>query len=206
MQPPADPGANCQYPASPDASTKPVKTPPSGRVSTDPAQINANVSTNFGDVGIQPLNSESPCAVNSFTSPAKQQFFDNTECGRLVDAPDEGSLVCGGPDNEGSGGPGYEFADEYPSNQYPPGDPALKATVLYPRGTVAMTTNGPNTNGSQFFMVYRDAELLPQYTVFGTVDEAGLATLDKIAKVGVAGNRHSGLPASTVTINSVRLG
>ncbi|HET7073021.1 MAG TPA: peptidylprolyl isomerase [Mycobacterium sp.] len=80
------------------------------------------------------------------------------------------------------------------------------ATVIYPRGTVAMATNGPNTNGSQFFVVFRDAEIEPTSTVFGSVDEAALATLDKIAKVGVAGNRTRGMPASTVTINSVRLG
>ncbi len=204
--PPADLGANCQYPASPDQASKPVNPPPSGNVSTDPAQIHATISTNFGDIGIQLANAESPCTVNSFTSLVKQQFFDNTECGRLVDAPDGGTLLCGGPDNEGTGGPGYEFADEYPTNQYKTGDPALKATVLYPRGTVAMATSGPNTNGSQFFMVYRDSEMEPQCTVFATIDQAGLDNLDKIAKAGVAGNRESGLPASTVRINSVRLG
>ena len=78
--------------------------------------------------------------------------------------------------------------------------------MLYPRGTVAMAPSGPNTNESQFFLVYRDAEINPESTVFGTVDEAGLDTLDKIAKVGVAGNRESGMPASTVTIKSVQVG
>ncbi|OIN79948.1 protein kinase [Mycobacterium malmoense] len=204
--PPADLGADCQYPASPDPASRPVNPPPSGRVSTDPAQIHATIVTNVGDIGIQLANAKTPCTVNSFTSLATQRFFDNTECGRLVDAPDGGTLLCGGPDTEGSGGPGYEFADEYPTNQYRAGDPALKATVIYPRGTVAMATSGPNTNGSQFFMVYRDAELEPQCTVFATVDQEGLATLDKIAKAGVAGNRQSGMPASTVTITSVRLG
>lgn len=201
-----DVGANCQYPPAPDPAGKPVTPPPSGKVSTVPAQIPATISTNFGDIGIQLANNESPCAVNSFVSLARQQFFDNTECGRLIDEPEGGTLLCGGPDSEGSGGPGYEFADEYPTNQYPPGDPALKETVVYPRGTVAMTTSGANTNESQFFMVYRDAEVEPTATVFGTVDPAGLATLDKIAKGGVAGNRSRGLPASTVTITSVRLG
>ncbi len=204
--PPGQPGADCQYPASPDPSSKPVNPPPSGRVSTEPAQIHATITTNFGDIGIQLANAESPCAVNSFVSLARQGFFDDTECGRLVDAKEEGTLMCGGPDNEGSGGPGYEFADEYPTNQFKADDPALKATVLYPRGTVALATAGPNTNGSQFFMVYRDAEITPESTVFGTVDEAGLATLDKIAKGGVAGNRETGMPASTVTIKSVTVG
>ena len=204
--PPPDLGADCQYPASPDPASKPANPPPSGRVSTDPAEIHAVISTNFGDIGIQLANSESPCTVNSFTSLAKQGFFDNTVCGRMIDEPDAGTLLFGGPDADGGGGPGYEFADEYPTNQYKADDPVLKETVVYPRGTMAMATNGPNTNESQFFVVYRDAEIEPTSTVFGSVDQAGLATLDKIAKVGVAGNRTRGNPASTVTINSVRVG
>ncbi|OBG29452.1 protein kinase [Mycobacterium alsense] len=203
--PPPDVGANCQYPPAPDPASRPVAPPPSGRVSTDPPQIHATLATNFGDIGIQLANAESPCTVNSFVSLAQQRFFDNTECGRLIDEPEGGTLLCGGPDTEGSGGPGYQFADEYPTNQYPTGDPALKETVIYPRGTVAMTTSGPNTNESQFFMVYRDTEVEPTSTVFGTVDQAGLLTLDKIAQAGVAGHRSRGLPASTVTITSVRL-
>jgi serine/threonine protein kinase len=204
--PPPDLGANCQYPASADTATKPVTPPPSGMVSTDPAEIHANISTNFGDIGIRLANGKSPCTVNSFTSLVRQEFFNNTECGRLTNAADGGMLLCGGPDNEGTGGPGYEFADEYPANQYKTGDPALRATVVYPRGTVAMANNGPNTNGSQFNLVFKDAEMEPTYTVLGTIDEAGLATIDKIAKGGIAGNREQGLPASTVTVNWVRLG
>jgi eukaryotic-like serine/threonine-protein kinase len=204
--PPPDIGANCQYPSAPDPASKPVNPPPSGKVSTDPAEIRATVSTNFGDIGIQLANAESPCTVNSFVSLARQQFFDNTQCGRLTIAAYGGSALCGGPDNEGTGGPGYEFADEYPTNQYPADDPALRATVLYPRGTLAMASNGPNTNGSQFVMLFKDSEMEPQYAVFGSIDQAGLETLDKIAEVGVAGNRDSGLPASAVTITSVRIG
>ncbi|WP_235852669.1 peptidylprolyl isomerase [Mycobacterium interjectum] len=175
-------------------------------MSTEPAQIRAVISTNFGDIGIQLANYESPCTVNSFTSLARQGFFDNTICGRIIDEPDGGTLLFGGGDADGGGGAGYEFADEYPTNQYKADDPALKATVIYPRGTVAMAQSGPNTNESQFFMVYRDAEIEPTSTVFGSVDQAGLDTLDKIAKVGIAGNRTRGNPASTVTINSVRVG
>ncbi|ORV48459.1 protein kinase [Mycobacterium florentinum] len=208
--PPADLGANCQYQPvgsdSVDASPKPVNLPPSGRVSTTPAKIPATITTNFGNIGIQLDNDKSPCTVNSFTSLIRQQFFNNTTCPRLSVGSDGGMLVCGGPDKDGNGGPGYEFADEYPTNQYPPGDPALRATVVYPRGTVIMASNEPNTNGSQFVMFFRDAESPPTYTVFGTIDEAGLAVLDKIAAAGVAGNRPSGLPTSPVGIGTVRLG
>ncbi|WP_161630364.1 peptidylprolyl isomerase, partial [Mycobacterium sp. UM_CSW] len=204
--PPPDLGANCQYPPSPDPASKAATLPPSGRVPTEPAPIHAVISTNFGDIGVQLANNESPCAVNSFTSLAKQGFYDNTICGRMIDEPEGGTLLFGGPDADGGGGAGYEFADEYPANQYKADDPALKATVIYPRGTLALATNGPNTNGSQFFVVFRDAEIEPTSTVFGSVDQAGLATLDKIAKVGVAGNRTRGMPTSTVTITSVQVG
>ena len=204
--PPGEPGADCQYPPSPDAASKAVNPPRSGKVSTEPAQINATISTNMGDIGIHLDNARTPCTVNSFVSLARQQFFDNTQSGRLVNAPDGGMILLGGPENDGSGGPGYEFADEYPTNQYKPGDPALKETVIYPRGTLFMAGTGPNTNGSQFQIVYRDTESEPTATVFGTVDQSSLETVDKIAGVGVAGNRQMGSPAGPITIISVRIG
>ena len=102
-------------------------------------------------------------------------------------------------------GPGYQFANEYPTDQYPPNDPKLREPVLYPRGTLAMANAGPGTNGSQFFMVYKDSELPPQYTVFGTIQPDGLAVLDKIAKAGVNGGGEDGAPASEVTITSILL-
>ena len=68
-----------------------------------------------------------------------------------------------------------------------------------------MANAGPNTNGSQFFIVYEDSQLPPEYTVFGMVDDAGLAIVDKIAKAGIAGGGDDGEPVTTVTITSVRL-
>jgi serine/threonine protein kinase len=207
--PPADLGANCQYVTVPadsqDASPKPVTLPPTGKVPTVPPVINATISTNYGDIGIQLANAESPCAVNSFVSLARQQFFNNTTCGRLTTTPGMGTLLCGGPDQDGTGGPGYEFADEYPVNQYSPSDPALRAPVLYPRGTLGLTTSEPNTNGSQFVIFTTDAESPPVNTVFGSVDLAGLTVVDKIVAAGVAGNRESGLPVNPVTITSVQI-
>ncbi|WP_279304390.1 protein kinase domain-containing protein [Mycobacterium ahvazicum] len=209
--PPPDLGANCQYtPVPADAQegtgTKSVSLPPSGKVSTEPAQIAATISTNFGDIGIMLDNNKSPCAVNSFLSLARQRFCANTVCARLTKAIDIGTLLCGGPDGDGTGGPNYIFNDEYPVNQYPAGDPALRASVLYPRGTLALANEGPNTNASQFVMFFKDGEMPPVNTVLGTIDQAGLAVLDKIAAAGVAGNRDSGLPVSPVTISSVRIG
>jgi peptidyl-prolyl cis-trans isomerase B (cyclophilin B) len=206
FKPSADLGANCQYPASPDPAAKPV-TPPShtGKIPTDPATVSVSMVTNQGHVGLLLNNAESPCTVNSFASLAGQGFFNNTKCHRLTTSPTLGVLQCGDPKGDGTGGPGYEFANEYPTDQYPPNDPKLQEPVIYPRGTLAMANAGPNTNGSQFFMVYQDSQLPPQYTVFGKIQDDGLTTLDKIAKAGVAGGGDDGTPAIEVTIKSVLL-
>ncbi|PRI16823.1 protein kinase [Mycobacterium shigaense] len=205
--PPPDLGANCQYPASQDPSVKQVNPPPSGQVSTSPPVIKATISTNVGDIGIQLDNAKAPCTVNSFVSLAQQQFFNGTICGKLIIQANFGLLQCGGPDADGAGGPGYEFADEYPVNQFSPNSPALKDPVLFPRGTLTMAPfSGPNPNGSQFNMMYKDSVSNPDSTVFGAIDQAGLVTIDKIVAVGVVGNGEEGMPASPVTINSFKIG
>ncbi len=163
------------------------------------------MSTNRGDIGIQLDNGKAPCTVNSFASLAQQGYFDGTTCHRLTTAPQLGVLQCGDPSGTGTGGPGYRFANEYPTNQYRLSDPALKTPVMYPRGTLAMANKGSGTNGSQFFLVYADSMMPPTYTAFGTIDATGLATLDKVAAAGVDGARDDGKPAMDVTIDSVRL-
>ncbi|WP_163759352.1 peptidylprolyl isomerase [Mycobacterium botniense] len=205
FKPTANLGANCQYPPSPDPASKPVKPPRSGKVPTDPATVSVSMVTNQGNVGLLLANNESPCTVNSFASLISQKFFDDTKCHRLTTSATLGVLQCGDPKGDGTGGPGYQFANEYPTDQYQPDDPALHQPVVYPRGTLAMANSGPNTNGSQFFMVYKDSQLPPEYTVFGTIQQDGLATLDKIAKAGVAGGGDDGPPATEVIIKSVRL-
>jgi peptidyl-prolyl cis-trans isomerase B (cyclophilin B) len=205
FKPAADLGANCQYPPSAEPASKPVKPPRQGKVPTDPAQVSASMMTNQGPIGLMLANNESPCTVNSFASLAQQKFFDDTKCHRLTASPTSSVLQCGDPGGDGSGGPGYQFANEYPTDQYTPDDPALHEPVIYPRGTLAMANAGPNTNGSQFFMVYKDTVLPPGYTVFGKIQQDGLATLDKIAKGGVAGGGQDGQPSTEVMIKSVRL-
>lgn len=205
FKPSAEVGANCQYPAAPEPAAKQVKPPRTGKVPTDPAQVSVSMVTNQGHIGLILANNESPCTVNSFASLIGQKYFDNTKCHRLTTSPGLGVLQCGDPKGEGTGGPGYQFANEYPTDQYPPNDPKAQEPVLYPRGTLAMANAGPGTNGSQFFMVYKDSQLPPQYTVFGTIQPDGLATLDKIAKAGVAGGGEDGAPATEVTITSVLL-
>ncbi|OBJ54063.1 peptidylprolyl isomerase [Mycobacterium sp. 1423905.2] len=206
FKPSANVGANCQYPASQQPAAKPVKPPRTGKIPTDPASISVSMVTSQGNVGIMLANNESPCTVNSFASLVGQKYFNDTKCHRLTTSPNMGVLQCGDPTGEGTGGPGYQFANEYPTDQYPPNDPALQQPVLYPRGTLAMAhSRVPNSNGSQFFMVYKDSQLPPDYTVFGTIQSDGLATLDKIAAGGVAGGGEDGAPATEVTIKSVLL-
>ena len=135
--------------------------------------IRATISTNVGDIGIQLDNAKAPCTVNSFISLAQQQFFNGTQCGKLIIQADFGLLQCGGPENEGTGGPGYEYADEYPLNQFGPSDPALKQPVLLPRGTLTMAPSiGPNPNQSQFNIMNKDSVTEPDSTVFGTINQA----------------------------------
>ncbi|WNG95050.1 peptidylprolyl isomerase [Mycobacterium sp. ITM-2016-00318] len=205
FDPPPNLGANCAYPTTTERASKPNKPPRSGRVPTDPDEVSASMSTNRGDIGIQLDNDKAPCTVNSFASLAQQGYFDDTDCHRLTTSPQLGVLQCGDPSGTGTGGPGYRFGNEYPTNQYRLSDPALKTPVMYPRGTLAMANKGSGTNGSQFFLVYADSMMPPTYTAFGTIDSTGLATLDTIAAAGVDGAGDDGKPAMAVTIDSLRL-
>ncbi|UMG92540.1 peptidylprolyl isomerase [Nocardioides sp. TF02-7] len=102
-------------------------------------------------------------------------------------------LQCGDPTGTGAGGPGYSFADE------------LQGTETYGPGTLAMANAGPDTNGSQFFIVYDDSPLPPSYTVFGTVDEATVQTITDVAADGTT-PELDGAPNTKVDIESVTVG
>jgi peptidyl-prolyl cis-trans isomerase B (cyclophilin B) len=201
---PANLGANCQYPPAETAS-KPNNPPRAGKVPTYPAKVSASMATNQGNIGLELDNAKSPCTVNSFASLAQQGFFNDTPCHRLTTSEGLAVLQCGDPTGQGSGGPGYQFDNEYPTNQFQPDDPKLQEPVLYPRGTLAMANAGPGTNGSQFFLVYKDSMLPPNYTVFGTIDQTGLATLDKIAAAGTADGGEDGKPKNDVQVKSILL-
>lgn len=196
-------GADCQYPKA-RAASKAVEPPRSGKVPTEPAEVSVSMMTDQGPIGLMLSNGQSPCTVNSFISLAAKDYFKDTQCHRLTTSPMLSVLQCGDPAGDGTGGPGYEFDNEYPTDQYAAGDPDAHRPVTYPRGTVAMANAGPGTNGSQFFLVYKDSMLPPQYTVFGKIQPDGLATLDKIAGDGVQGGGDDGPPATKVTIKSVQ--
>ena len=133
-----------------------------------------------------------PCTVNSFAALVQQGFYNDTSCHRLVD---RGIFVlqCGDPTGTGTGGPGYRYADELAGNE------------TYPAGTVAMANAGPDTNGSQFFLVWADTQLSPNYTVFGKMDEASLAVVAAIAAKGVSRDA-SPKPISPAHIDTVSVG
>ncbi|MGU3502191.1 peptidylprolyl isomerase [Mycobacterium sp. C31M] len=201
---PAGLGQDCQYPAA-AAASKPNNPPRTGAIPMDEPEISVSMATDQGNIGLLLNNAQAPCTTNSFASLAGQGYFNDTVCHRLTTSDSLSVLQCGDPTGQGTGGPGYQFANEYPTNQYQPDNPALQSPVLYPRGTLAMANAGPGTNGSQFFLVYKDSQLPPNYTVFGTIDETGLATLDKIAGAGVAGGGQDGEPATKVQVKTIQL-
>ncbi len=179
--------ATCTY--NPDGSGT-AEVPPSEPVETE--TVEARIKTSVGTIPITLDASSAPCTVNSFISLAEQGYFGSTTCHRLTTS---GIFVlqCGDPTATGAGGPGYSFADE------------LEGTESYGKGTLAMANAGPNTNGSQFFMVYDDTTLAPSYTVFGSIAPAGLKVLAKVAKAGVKGGGGDGTPKTTVRISSVTI-
>jgi peptidyl-prolyl cis-trans isomerase B (cyclophilin B) len=151
------------------------------------------MGTNRGPVTLELDAAKAPCTVQSFLTLVGADYFTDSACHRVTTA-----LIfvvqCGDPTATGSGGPGYRFDDEN-----------LPAGAGYPRGTLAMANAGPGTNGSQFFLVYKDSQLPPGYTAFGTIDATGLATLDKIAAAGVEGGGQDGKPATPVQVKSIGL-
>lgn len=212
-----DTAAACAYPSSPEPAAKPVDPPKADGVEATDDTITASIETNQGNIGLTLDNSKSPCTVNNFYSLASQGYYDNTTCHRIVNGASLKVLQCGDPSATGAGGPGYTFADEYPT---PPGGPDPTATQpsdLYKRGVVAMANAGPGTNGSQFFLVFGDSQLPAAYTIFGTVDETGLQTLDRIAANGIAPppntppapegspDPEDGTPKQPVELTSVRM-
>ncbi|UGT43134.1 peptidylprolyl isomerase [Nocardia yamanashiensis] len=153
------------------------------------ANYRAALESNCGTISIDLDAARAPRTVNSFVMLAGERYFDHTRCHRLTT---EGIYVlqCGDPTGTGTGGPGYKFADENLSG------------ATYPAGTVAMANAGPNTNGSQFFLVYKDSQLPPNYTPFGKIS-GGLDVVRNIASAGVKGGGGDGSPADDIVLDAV---
>ncbi|CAB4628280.1 unannotated protein [freshwater metagenome] len=160
----------------------------------DPSKTyTATVVTNMGEYTaiLDPV--KAPGAVNNFVNLARHQYFDGTICHRAIPAF---MVQCGDPTATGSGGPGYKFADELPS------------AGEYKIGSLAMANSGPNSNGSQFFVITgsQGVGLAPKYTLFGQVTD-GLDTT--VVALDAAGNPDAGAngtpPLQEIKIESIRI-
>jgi peptidyl-prolyl cis-trans isomerase B (cyclophilin B) len=192
----ADGTITCTY--SPDESGNPnltdVGTPPDPEATPTQGTVTLLMATDQGDLTLTLDRTKAPCATASFVYLTGQGFYDGTPCHRLVNQDAFGVLQCGDPTGQGSGGPTYKYAEE------------VTPETTYPRGTIAMAkTSAPNTTGSQFFLCFVDTELPPEYTVVGTIDEAGLQVLETVAAGGIqdVGPQGDGAPAIPVTIESM---
>ena len=182
--PAAEPDATCSYAETGDAAKK--ADVPEGEPTVKGSQ-RLVITTSRGTIPVTLDADAAPCTVNSFVSLARQGYFDDTTCHRFIN---DFMIQCGDPSATGMRGPGYQFADE------------LTGKETYPLGTIAMANAGPDTNGSQFFMMVADYPLDPNYTVFGKVDPAGLEVLAAINK---GGNGPDGTaPSPAVDITSVK--
>ncbi|QEW01694.1 peptidylprolyl isomerase [Microbacterium lushaniae] len=187
--PPAADG--CGYVAGGGAARE-VTPPPAEPTVT--GELTAVLETSVGAIPMTLDADRVPCTVGSFVSLAEQSYYADTPCHRLTTAQIF-VLQCGDPSGTGRGGPGYSYRDE------------LDGTETYPAGTVAMANTGrPDTNGSQFFLVYEDSELPPSYTVFGQLAPEGLEVVRAIAAAGAEGGAPDGAPATPVTITGVTVG
>ncbi|MGH3822440.1 MAG: peptidylprolyl isomerase [Pseudonocardiaceae bacterium] len=184
---------DCQYPAAQEVPARPVQPPLAGGTDAK-GTVPATMQTSVGAIGLTLDRALAPCTVNSFLSLAKQGFYANTPCHRLVTSPSLHVLQCGDPTGSGTGGPGYTIPDE------------VFPELTYGRGYIAMANTGaPNSGGSQFFLVYGQTRLPPSYTVFGAISVEGLTVIDQVARAGDDGSRQpgDGKPNQPVMITSV---
>ena len=154
-----------------------------------------SLKTNCGTITIAADAKAAPITVRNLAAMAKSGYFNKSLCHRL--STDQIFILqCGDPTAAGTGGPGYSYADEN-----------LPTTIKknrYPAGTVAMANSGANTNGSQFFIVYRDGtyDLPAKYTIWGHVT-AGMPILKAIAAKGTTTGGADGWPAQAIAVLSV---
>lgn len=190
----------CTY--QPDGSSSDVKLPPSTPAKT--GNVPVTISSTVGELKLTLDADKTPCTVNSFVSLAEQGFYQGDYCHRIGDPSDFPMLQCGDPTatdpatlaQAGAGGPGYSFADE------------LTGSETYSAGTLAMANSGPDTNGSQFFMVFGDIGLEDKYTVFGSIDPQTVTTLQDVAAHGSSASNldGTGAPNTPVKFTKVTVG
>ncbi len=146
----------------------------------------AILHTEAGDITVALDVAKTPVTVNNFVFLAREKFYDGTVFHRTI----PGFMIQGGdPAGNGTGGPGYRFDDE-------------PFTGQYTRGVVAMANAGPDTNGSQFFIMHQDYPLPPNYVIFGKVT-SGLEAVDKIASAPTKPGGEGSSPVQPVVVTSV---
>ena len=169
------------------ASTKKAMNKPEMQIDVNKS-YSALLQTSAGDIEIALNAKETPITVNNFVYLSKAGFYDDTIFHRVI----RGFMIQGGdPEGTGRGGPGYRFEDEFFSGDYT-------------RGTVAMANAGPDTNGSQFFIMHADYGLPSDYVIFGSVTK-GLEVVDKIATTETLDSGEGSTPVKPVTVDSVTI-
>ncbi len=168
----------------------PVESMPSLKMTIDKKKAyTATLKTTQGDIVVSLNPMQTPITVNNFVTLAEKGFYDNTVFHRII----KGFMIQGGdPKGDGTGGPGYRFDDE-------------PFTGDYKRGVIAMANAGPNTNGSQFFIMHQDNLDLPKnYVIFGEVIK-GIEVVDKIAEseVQTGASGEASDPIEKTKINKV---
>jgi cyclophilin family peptidyl-prolyl cis-trans isomerase len=135
------------------------------------------LETNFGKIEFETYDADAPKTVNNFISLANKGFYNGLTFHRVI----KDFMIQGGdPNGDGTGGPGYQFEDELNPN-------TISYKEGYRRGVVAMANAGPNTNGSQFFIMLKDTPLPHNYTIFGKV-VLGQEVVDAIGNVETDSN------------------
>ncbi|MCW3843334.1 peptidylprolyl isomerase [Micromonospora yasonensis] len=201
--------SQCAYVEVPkEARSKQIKdvgVPPNQQASKGTQTM--TIDTNLGPITATVNRADVPCTAGSFTYLASKGFFDNTKCHRLVTQGIK-VLQCGDPsatgkgwrETDGTGGPGFNMPEEnLPTDKRPP----------YPEGVIAMANSGQQgSTGSQFFIVYGDSQLDPNYTVVGTITGG----MDLVKQVGAAGDDGAfakqaggGHPKKEVVINKLAM-
>ena len=182
-----------------DEGEAPQTEPGSPLVYSQPQQVlakgapaTATLQTNKGTISFDLNTKDAPNNSNSLAFLAQEGFFDATPCHRLTTGPGLSVLQCGSPDGSANGGPGYTVEDE---NLPKTGEDN------YPAGTVAMAEPPGGDAGSQFFLVYQDSTLPPDYTIVGEITE-GLDVLQRIGKDGTASGTSDGPPIKPITIET----
>ena len=151
-------------------------------------------TTNCGEIVIQANGKSAPITVTALAALANGGFYNKTLCHRLTTNIIY-VLQCGDPTGTGMGKPNFSYRDE---------NLPQAVQTNYPAGTVAMANSGANTNGSQFFIVYEDTSMDPDYTIWGRVTK-GLEIVRAIAEAGVADGSTNGMPKQTIAIEKVRV-